>query len=150
MVLRADGRDVGVQLVGAADRLTQDRFDLQRQLVLEVDEHRRSIRAHGTRVGEHLIDHSVDVDRTAVGIAGRTRFDDERPGQGSQAGISDESSLNLYYWDAGNGEWIGLLPCAGCSLDTNANRLTIQFEHTGDFALFGEINYPIYLPLVSR
>jgi hypothetical protein len=32
----------------------------------------------------------------------------------------------------------------------NAKRLTIQFNHTGDFALLGEISYPLYLPLVIQ
>jgi uncharacterized delta-60 repeat protein len=66
------------------------------------------------------------------------------------AGITDESSLGLYYWDVGSGEWIGLLPCTDCWLDMNAKRLTIQFNHTGDFALLGEISYPLYLPLVIQ
>jgi uncharacterized delta-60 repeat protein len=66
------------------------------------------------------------------------------------AGITDESTLNLYSWDAGRGDWVGLLPCAGCSLDPSANRLTLQFDRCSDFALYGLMSHRIYLPLVVR
>jgi uncharacterized delta-60 repeat protein len=66
------------------------------------------------------------------------------------AGITDETTLNLYSWDAGSSEWVGLLPCTGCSLDPSANRLTLQFDRCSDFALYGLMSYRIYLPLVVR
>jgi len=66
------------------------------------------------------------------------------------AGITDETTLNLYSWDAGSGEWVGLLPCAGCSLDPSANRLTLQFDRCSEFAFYGLMSYEIYLPLVVR
>jgi hypothetical protein len=66
------------------------------------------------------------------------------------AGITDETTLNLYSWDAGRGDWVGLLPCTGCSLDPSANRLTLQFDRCSDFALYGLMSYRIYLPLVVR
>jgi hypothetical protein len=58
--------------------------------------------------------------------------------------------LNLYSWDAGGSEWVGLLPCVGCSLDLSANRLTLQFDRCSEFALYGLISYTTYLPLVVR
>jgi uncharacterized delta-60 repeat protein len=66
------------------------------------------------------------------------------------AGVSDETTLNLYAWDAASGKWVGLLPCAGCSLDTSANRLTVQYDRCSDFALYGATTNELYLPLVVR
>ena len=49
------------------------------------------------------------------------------------AGISQEADLNLVYW---NGvQWIRSLPCDGCTLDTDQNRLTVILNHLSDFAL---------------
>ncbi len=49
------------------------------------------------------------------------------------AGISQETGLNLVYW---NGvQWIRVLPCTGCALDTAQNRLTVVLDHLTDFAL---------------
>jgi hypothetical protein len=52
-----------------------------------------------------------------------------------QAGITAEESLNLYYWDGS--QWLYLLPCDGCSLDTQNNVMTIVLDHLTEFALFG-------------
>jgi hypothetical protein len=46
-------------------------------------------------------------------------------------GITDEDQLNLYYW--GGLQWIGLLPCASCSLDTVNNRLIVVLDHLTEF-----------------
>src|SRR5207253_3138227 len=52
-----------------------------------------------------------------------------------QAGIVDESTLNLYTW---NGTaWVAVLPCSGCSLDTANNVLTAVLDHFTEFALLG-------------
>jgi hypothetical protein len=60
------------------------------------------------------------------------------------AGIPAEENLNLYYW---NGTaWVGLLPCAGCSLDTVNNRITVVLDHLTEFALLGN---PLAAPAVS-
>ncbi len=39
------------------------------------------------------------------------------------AGIADESRLNLAYWDTATSQWVNVLPCEGCSLDTEHNDL---------------------------
>jgi len=49
------------------------------------------------------------------------------------AGISSEEKLNLYFWN-GNA-WIALLPCAGCSRDTQANRILVLLDHLTEFGL---------------
>jgi hypothetical protein len=84
------------------------------------------------------------------------------------AAIASEESLTLAYWNGS--QWVNLLPCAGCSLNTTDNRLTILLDHLTEFALFGQAEpitptptatvtatpteatkgYHIYLPLTSR
>ncbi|RMF30759.1 MAG: hypothetical protein D6759_11320, partial [Chloroflexi bacterium] len=54
-----------------------------------------------------------------------------------QAGIAPESSLNLAFWDGS--KWVNLLPCQGCSLDTQKNILTVVLDHLTPFALLGEL-----------
>ena len=66
------------------------------------------------------------------------------------AGIRDESSLNLYYWDEGTSDWVGLLPCDGCSLDTGNNILIVLFDSTGEFALLGDRTLQLFLPIILR
>jgi hypothetical protein len=51
------------------------------------------------------------------------------------AGIEDESTLNLYYWNGS--QWEGVLPCAGCSLDTVNNELVAVLNHFSEFGLMG-------------
>lgn len=51
------------------------------------------------------------------------------------AGIADESLLNLAYWEAANGQWVNVLPCEGCSLDTEQNHLVATLNHLTEFAL---------------
>ncbi len=53
-----------------------------------------------------------------------------------QAGISDEFSLNLYWWNGS--QWVGSLPCAGCSLDTQNNQIVVLLDHLTEFALLGQ------------
>ena len=53
-----------------------------------------------------------------------------------QAGISDESSLNLYWWNGS--QWVGSLPCAGCSLDNLNNQIVLLLDHLTEFALLGQ------------
>jgi hypothetical protein len=55
------------------------------------------------------------------------------------AGIADESLLNLAYWDTANGQWVNMLPCAGCSLDSEQNHLVAILNHLTEFALIGSI-----------
>lgn len=71
------------------------------------------------------------------------------------AGITDESQLNLYFWDGRS--WQALLPCTGCALDTENNRITIRLDHLTEFALLAPITSPVptprnslYVPFVQR
>jgi thermitase len=52
------------------------------------------------------------------------------------AGVDDESTLNLYYWNGS--QWEGVLPCSGCSLDTDNNVLVTVFDHFSEFGFMGE------------
>ena len=60
------------------------------------------------------------------------------------AGIPVEENLNLYYWNGS--AWVGVLPCAGCSLDTVNNHITAVLDHLTEFALLGS---PLAAPAVS-
>jgi hypothetical protein len=67
------------------------------------------------------------------------------------AGIADESDLNLYYWNGS--AWVGILPCAGCSLDTANNKLTVVLDHLTEFALLALASggeKKVYLPLIIK
>jgi parallel beta-helix repeat protein len=64
------------------------------------------------------------------------------------AGISDESQLNIYWWDGS--DWVGLLPCAGCSHDLAGNRFIIVLDHLSEFALLGRQETQIYLPILQK
>lgn len=66
------------------------------------------------------------------------------------AGVAEETALNLAYWDENTGQWIELLPCDGCTLDTQNNIITIILGHLTEFALLGEARYTVYIPLVLR
>ena len=61
------------------------------------------------------------------------------------AGLADETSLNLAYW-AGS-RWVMLLPCAGCNVNPVDNVVTVVVNHLTEFALVGT-PYKLYLPLV--
>jgi hypothetical protein len=63
----------------------------------------------------------------------------------------DEQSLNLYKYVDGN--WIPMLPCTGCSLDTTNHVLIATLDGKGIYAVMaGALTdiYHIYLPLVMR
>lgn len=62
------------------------------------------------------------------------------------AGITDELSLNLYYWD--DEQWVAILPCAGCQIDTVQNTITVTVDHLTLFAV-RKANR-LLLPLVVR
>jgi predicted outer membrane repeat protein len=65
------------------------------------------------------------------------------------AGIADESDLNLYWW--GGSDWQAILPCAGCSHDTTANRIVAVLDHLTEFAVMRKSEMmSIYLPSVVR
>jgi hypothetical protein len=50
------------------------------------------------------------------------------------AGVTDETTLNLYYWSDTAAVWLGTLPCTGCSVDTTAHVLTASLDHLTTFA----------------
>ena len=54
------------------------------------------------------------------------------------AGVDDESTLNLYYWNGD--QWQGVLPCSGCSLDTDNNVLVAVLGHFSEFGFMGDGN----------
>jgi hypothetical protein len=51
------------------------------------------------------------------------------------AGITDETTLNVYWWDGT--AWNGLLPCTDCSHNTDSNEFVISLNHLTEFALLG-------------
>ena len=72
----------------------------------------------------------------------------------SALGIEEED-LNIAFWDGT--AWVDLLPCAGCSLDTRANRITAVVDHLTEFILYNKgqtipqpVKRTVYLPLMQR
>jgi thermitase len=63
------------------------------------------------------------------------------------AGVEDESTLNLYYWDGS--QWEAILPCEGCSLNTVDNELVAVLSHFSEFGLMGEEGSPTSITLSS-
>ena len=56
----------------------------------------------------------------------------------------DENSLNVAYWDGA--AWVRILPCAGCTVDRAANRVTFTVNHLTEFALTASTD--LFLPCV--
>ena len=63
------------------------------------------------------------------------------------AGLTAETSLNLYYWYGGI--WAPVLPCDDCSLDTAGNVIVARLNHLTEFSLIGR-TVRIYLPCIIR
>ena len=60
-----------------------------------------------------------------------------------------EDSLNVAFWNGS--AWVDVLPCAGCSVDTVNNRITVVLDHFTEFALVGTAaETKVFLPLVRR
>lgn len=59
-----------------------------------------------------------------------------------------ESQLNLYFFDEHARMWMPILPCAGCSVDAEANVITAVLDHFTEFALGATST--VYLPAVFR
>jgi len=67
------------------------------------------------------------------------------------AGIDDETSLNLVYRDDESTPWQPTHPCSGCSLDTNANQIVTILNHMTEFALVGKSgDMTVFLPIITR
>jgi hypothetical protein len=64
------------------------------------------------------------------------------------AGIANPARLNLAFWDGS--EWVSLLPCDGCAIDTTSNQITVVVDHFTEFALLAPIERKVTLPLVVR
>ncbi|MFL5800496.1 MAG: LVIVD repeat-containing protein, partial [Roseiflexaceae bacterium] len=62
-------------------------------------------------------------------------------------GVS-EVNLNLAYWDGT--AWIDALPCAGCGVDTDHNRVTVVLDRFGEFVLVANREHRVFVPLISR
>jgi hypothetical protein len=59
----------------------------------------------------------------------------------------NESALRVIFW---NGvAWTDVFPCAGCSVDTANNRITVVANHFTEFAVT-DAPYGIYLPAIVR
>lgn len=60
-----------------------------------------------------------------------------------------EASLNLAFWNGR--EWVKMMPCADCRLDTANNQVVVTANRTGRFALVGpQAGSSQYLPAVFR
>jgi hypothetical protein len=67
------------------------------------------------------------------------------------SGIANPADLNLVFWNGA--EWEEILPCAGCSVDVEARRITLILDHFTEFALVAPKEDSlkiIYLPAVVR
>jgi len=62
------------------------------------------------------------------------------------AGIGQESDLNLYFWNGA--AWVLIPPCSACH-DLVANTLTVQLDHLTLFALRTFTNQ-LFLPVINR
>lgn len=61
-------------------------------------------------------------------------------------GITNESDLNVYI--SKSGRWVGMLPCAGCTFDTQENVITIVTDEMADFALMKRIQWSLFMPSI--
>jgi PKD domain len=60
----------------------------------------------------------------------------------------NETNLMLVHWDGS--AWVDTLPCAGCAVDTAANRVIIVLNYVGEFALVGVRQGQVFMPIVTR
>jgi hypothetical protein len=92
---------------------------------------------NGVPVTQFLGDLTLTVDYSASGL--------------QAAAAEAEEQLNLYWWDGG--AWQGLLPCEGCSHDSEGQRFIVVLDHLTEFAVLAGQLPPtsrVYLPLVSK
>jgi hypothetical protein len=66
------------------------------------------------------------------------------------AGIWDESTLYVAYWDTKAKVWQPMLPCTGCKHEPKENRFTIVADHFTDYVVMGVAKDVVYLPVVQR
>jgi hypothetical protein len=60
----------------------------------------------------------------------------------------DESAINLYYYE--DGEWIPVLPCTGCTLDTTNHRLIANLDNEGIYAVMEDTTTNVFLPIIEK
>ncbi len=69
------------------------------------------------------------------------------------AGVN-EDSLRLFYWDGDGAVWVEAATVCATSftpqLDTETNRFTAEVCQIGQYALFGQTSFTVYLPVVIR
>jgi hypothetical protein len=60
------------------------------------------------------------------------------------------SELNLAYWDGV--EWQNILPCAGCSNDTENRTITVVLDHLSEFALLADTSerLNVFIPYAMK
>lgn len=63
--------------------------------------------------------------------------------------VSDETKLQVYFWSETAKQWQSLLPCEGCSHDTETNIFTMTLNHLTQFAILSE-QQTVYLPLMRK
>ena len=113
---------------------------------------------HSVASGFGFAGHSFDLN-ASVQLGGQITVTLEYKDQDwMDAGIEDENSLRLYYWNAGISDWDNVANACGPPVptyapDTAANILAAPVCHLSEFALLGEsngANPTIYLPLVMK
>ena len=72
--------------------------------------------------------------------------------QWQDAGIVDEATITLVYYDEEDATWVDTHPCGGCLLDTDANLLVTLLDHATEFAVVGQsaTDSWIFLPVTVR
>jgi hypothetical protein len=114
--------------------------------------------AHPAGSGFGFAGHSFDLDASPQ-ISGQITITIEyRDQDWMDAGIAAESSLRLYYWNAGLDDWDDVANTCGTPApiyapDTDANVLAAPVCHLSEFAMLGissEEQSKIYLPAVLK
>jgi len=62
--------------------------------------------------------------------------------------------LRLFYWDGDSAAWVEAATVCAASftpqLDTVTNTFTAEVCQIGQYALFGQASFTVYLPVVIR
>jgi len=64
------------------------------------------------------------------------------------ADIREPSRLNLAFWNGS--EWKKILPCTGCSVDTEHHTIIAVIDHLTEFALLAPQERFVFLPIVLK
>ncbi len=112
---------------------------------------------HPLTSGLRFAGHGFDLDASTQ-ISGQITVTVEyRDQDWMDAGIADESTLRLYYWNTAISDWDDVANACGPPIPTYApdtvnNVLTAPVCHLSEFAMLGESSggHTVYLPLVLR